>query len=91
MTIRNCAGNAVNIVPAGMADVTIVNSTLSHSGNGVSVGANGTARLAGNSIVYNTNGLISSGGRGAQIISYGNNLIDGNTTNGTASTKSSLQ
>lgn len=90
MTIRNCAGNAVNVAPAGTADVTIVNATLSQSGVGVYVGANATVRMAGNTIVYNTTGL-SAPGRGAQLLSYGTNLVDGNVNNGASTGKASLQ
>ncbi|CAN5314840.1 right-handed parallel beta-helix repeat-containing protein [soil metagenome] len=91
MTIRNCVGMAVNVTPAGMADVTIANSTLSQNGTAVNAGANGTVRIAGNTIIYNTTGLAASGARGSQIISYGNNVIDGNVTNGAVTSKASLQ
>ncbi len=90
MTIRNCGGNAINGAPAGSADITITNSTLSQNGVGVSAAANSTVRITGNTIVYNTTGL-AAGGRGAQIISYVNNVVAGNVTNGAPTSKGSLQ
>ncbi len=41
--------------------------------------SSGTIRISGNTITGNTTGLLSTGG---SIISFGNNAIDGNTTNG---------
>ena len=90
MTIRNCTGNAINVAPAGSADVTITNSTLSQNGIGVYAGTNGTARITGNTIVYNTTGL-SALARSSQIISYRNNMIDGNGTNGAPTSTVALQ
>jgi hypothetical protein len=46
------------------------------------------ARVAASTIVYNGTG-ISTAGTG-KIVSFGNNVIDGNVKNGTATTKGAL-
>jgi hypothetical protein len=90
MTIRNCAGNAINAAPAGATDITVTNSTLSQNGKGVSVGANATVRISGNTIAYNNTGLTVAG-LGGKLITLGNNAVGGNVIDGAANSKSSLQ
>ena len=53
---------------------------ISNGGAGVSADANGIARLNGNVITFNVTGLESL--NGGILISYGNNAIENNNTNG---------
>jgi Right handed beta helix region len=87
-TIRNNNGAAVNGNSAGTADITVVNSLLSGNDKGIGAGANSTIRISGNSILYNTIGLSVSQGK---IVSFQNNVIDGNGTNGAPTSKATLQ
>ena len=83
VAVRNASIRAaltgINANPlSGSADVMVTGSSLTFNGTGINAGANATFRLAGNTIAYNTTGLAGSG----KINSFGNNAIDGNTTNG---------
>lgn len=77
-TIRSTA-SAVNVFPAnGSADVLVAACRLTFNTTAVTVAANSTVRISGNIISQNTTGLAGAG----KIFSFGNNAIDGNTTNG---------
>jgi len=89
-TIRNCVSNGINITPSASTDVTITNSAISFNGIGVYTGANGVARLSGNTISYNTTGIAPTG-RGAQIVSFGNNTFTGNLTDGVPTSTATQQ
>lgn len=78
-SIRSNGGNGVSGFSMATADVMVSNSVL--SGNAIAINAaNGTTfRLSGNTIAFNMTGLSASAGK---IISFKNNSIDGNGTNG---------
>ena len=87
-SIRNNAGSGVTTTAGASADIAVSNSLLSGNGKGISftgnasgppLAGNSVFRLSGNTIVYNTTGLSGVG----KMISYKNNTIDGNETNGT--------
>lgn len=69
------------VFTTGAAELDIDNSQASNNGaNGVSAqGASATVRITSNKIVGNAVGISVSGG---QVISFGNNSIGGNTSNG---------
>jgi hypothetical protein len=79
---------AVNVNPvSGTADATVTGTSLTFNGTGVNAGTNGTARLSGNTIAYNTTGLTATG----KIYSFGNNVLDANGTNGTPTSTTPLK
>ncbi|MGD9630090.1 MAG: right-handed parallel beta-helix repeat-containing protein [Pyrinomonadaceae bacterium] len=88
-TIRNINGEAISASPAtGTASVFVADSLI--AGNRTGIGAvNSTVRISGNSIVHNTTGLLT--GANGSIVSYRNNVIDGNGTNGSPTSVVSLQ
>ena len=57
----------------------VTNSLLNGNGTGVTASNGTTVRLSGNTIVFNRTGLAAPTGK---IISFRNNSIDGNGTNG---------
>ncbi|CAN5521544.1 right-handed parallel beta-helix repeat-containing protein [soil metagenome] len=78
-TFQNSIINGNNTgVLVNVGELTMTNCQISQNGTGVQAGSGGIIRIAGNSITSNTTGL-----SGSTIISFGNNLISGNTTNGT--------
>ncbi len=90
-SIRNVVGSGVNGASSGVSDITVTGSLLAGNGVGITAaGANTVFRLSENSIVSNSTGLSIPTG-GGKIISYKNNLIDGNRTNGTPTSTISLQ
>lgn len=82
-TIRNVAGNAIGGVPTVSADITVVDSRFTGNGTALLASANVIIRIAGNSVFYNTTGLLAQT-RG-QILSFGNNFVNNNGTDGTPS------
>ena len=89
-SLRNNNGAGVNGQPTGTADIVVSNSLLSGNGTGMSAGSAATFRISGNTIVYNSAGLVTHG-RTGKIISYQNNTLDGNSTNGSPTSTSVLQ
>ena len=92
VAVRNASIRAtltgINANPAsGSADVLVTGSSLTFNGTAVNAGSNGTVRLSGNTIAYNTTGL---GGAG-KIYSFGNNVLDANGTNGTPTSTTPLK
>jgi hypothetical protein len=80
-SISNTNTVGVNVSPAGviLADVNLINVLLSINNVGINAtGINATVRVANSSIVNNTTGISSSTGK---VISFGNNIIAGNTNN----------
>jgi hypothetical protein len=76
----NGAGAGVNATTTGpTAQIMVNRSTLSYKGNfgATADGANATVRIGYSSITGNGNS--ASGVNGGQVLSYGNNLINGNT------------
>jgi hypothetical protein len=67
------------------ADMTLMGCDISKNTTGVS-GNTANIRLNGNTITSNTTGL-----SGSSIVSYGNNVIQGNGTNGSATSTVTLQ
>ena len=88
-SIRNNAGFAIGGVPAGQTGIWVSNSQLAGSQIGVSAGTNVTFWLSSNSITFNINGLTAQ--KGGNIISFGNNSIDGNESNGTPTSTAALR
>ena len=88
-SIRNAAANAISGAPVGSTDIWVAGSSITGNGTGLRAGANSTFRISGSTIGFNTTGL-SVLLRG-QIISFGNNAIDGNTTNGSPSSTVALR
>jgi hypothetical protein len=69
---------------ANAASASVKNSVLSNNGNGITANSNGAiVRISGVQVFDNTKGLNQIGG--GVIVSYGNNEIDGNTTDGAPS------
>jgi len=88
-TIRNINGQGVSAGPAeGTASVFVCDSLI--AGNRTGIGAvNSTVRISGNSIVHNATGMLT--GANGSIVSYKNNVIDGNGTNGSPTSTATLQ
>jgi len=79
--IRSNAGSGINgFLSNGSADIMVTNSLLNGNGKGIYAGPGATFWLSGNTIAFNTIGL-SSAAQG-KIVSFKNNSIDGNGTNG---------
>lgn len=88
-SIRNNAGAGINGVPTGTAEIAVTNSFFTGNGTAVVANANATIRLSGNSIMHNTVGL--SYAKQGKIISFKDNAIDANGTNGTPTSTAILQ
>jgi hypothetical protein len=73
------ASNTTGILAAS-AEVGVESCSVSGNGTGISALAAGNLILSGNMIAENTTGLAASGG--GTIVSFGNNAILGNATNG---------
>jgi hypothetical protein len=77
--IGNAGGAEGNV---NAASVTVTNSVVSGNGNGIIAFFSAIFRVSGVQVFNNTQGLKLAGGA---INSYGNNEIDGNTTDGAPS------
>lgn len=87
-TIRSNAGAGINgFSTDGLIDIMVANSLLNGNGKGISASTGTTVRLSGNTIAFNTTGLSATG----KIVTYKNNTIDGNGTNGASSSAETLQ
>lgn len=71
----------------GSANIMVANSILSGSNTAIFAGLNSTIRISGNLIVANMAGLTGQG----KIISFKNNTIDGNASNGSPTSTVVLQ
>jgi len=81
-TIRSNAGAGISgLSTSGPIDIMVTNSLLNGNGTGILAGAGTVFRLSGNTIAFNTTGLSAPQGK---IVSFRNNSIDGNGTNGAA-------
>ena len=89
-SIRNVSGTAINAMSTGTSQVMVSQSLITGNGTGISAGAESAVRISGNVITNNVTGLLHSP-RGASIISFLNNTIDGNGTNGTSTSTVVLQ
>ncbi len=89
-SIRNVVGTAISATSSGTSQVMVIDSLITGNGIGVSVNGESAVRISGNVITNNQTGLLRTL-RGAQIISFLNNVIDGNVTNGTPSSTVALQ
>jgi hypothetical protein len=78
---HNGGGINVGAAPTAHASLMIADSTLSNSGNYAiaSNGATATVRVTRSRITGNVTGLLNGGG---SLVSYGDNNLDGNTTDG---------
>jgi len=86
-TLNNCGAAGLSVVPnGGSATVTLDRSTVQFtSGTGVlASGAAATVRLTNSTVLDNGVGL--SAASGASIISFNNNRLKGNTSDGDAPT-----
>lgn len=90
--IRNNVQAALNLPggPAFSMNAFVLNTVISGNGTGISPERGSVTRISGVSIVGNTNGIGTPVGNG-QVISYRNNLIDGNGTNGAPTSNLPLQ
>jgi len=86
---NNTVSGITGTSSAAIYDVLLSNCLISGNGIGVSSGRNTTMRISGNSIFGNTTGI--SPGRFGAIISFQNNSIDGNGTNGIPTSTVALQ
>lgn len=87
--ISNC-NKAVNVVPTGVviAEINVIGVLIGMNDVGVnSTGTGATVRLFNSSIVNNNTGVSASTGK---VISFGNNIIAGNTTNNPVTVMSQL-
>ncbi|MEQ1763272.1 MAG: right-handed parallel beta-helix repeat-containing protein [Pyrinomonadaceae bacterium] len=88
-TLRNNSMHGISLGPAEGTATAFVTRTLI-AGNRTGVGAtNATVRISGCDIAHNTTGIAA--GTNGTIISYKNNAIDGNGTNGSPTSTVSLQ
>lgn len=69
------------------ATLGVMRSNISHNTTGVNSSTGGTIRLTGNMITNNGTGLTATG----NITSFSNNMFQGNTSNGTPTTTTTLQ
>jgi hypothetical protein len=88
-SIRNNTGNGINAAPTGSADITVSRSLIAGNATGLTANGNASIRITGNTVTYNTTGL--SALKGGKIISFKDNAIDGNGTNGAPSSTVALQ
>lgn len=90
--IRNNVQAALNLPggPAFSMNAFVLNTVISGNGTGISPERGSVTRISGVSVVGNTNGIGTPVGNG-QVISYRNNLIDGNGTNGAPTSNLPLQ
>jgi len=86
-TIRSNKGAGINgfLSGDGAIDVLVSNSLISGNGTGISASTGATIRLSGSTIAFNTTGLTG------KVISFKNNAIEGNGTNGTPTSSDSLR
>jgi hypothetical protein len=85
---NNDHSGVVAIAPAGAQSVNVMLADSTSANNGVATGASGvradgalsTVRIS--NVAITGNGLGVSTANSAQLLSYGDNLIDGNTANG---------
>ena len=88
-TSIRAASYGIKVVPAsGSADVTVAGSSISFTGTGISAGENSTVRMTRNTITLNKIGITAV--KGASIVSFKDNAIDGNGING-APTSTAIQ
>ena len=89
-TIRNNTLAGVGGTPtADPAEIMVSGSLIAGNGIGVSAGPNATIRLGSNAITANKIGLAAA--KNGAIISFKNNAIDGNGTNGAPTSTTPLQ
>jgi hypothetical protein len=82
------SGNNTGVL-VNAGELVMSNCEVAQNGVGVQVGNAGTIRISGNTIAANGTG-VSVGAGGGNIISFSNNVIKGNTTNGTPTTTEGL-
>lgn len=88
-SIRSNTGIGINAVPSGSADVTVSKSLIAGNGSGLLAKGTATIRISGNMITHNTTGLSATDG--GKIISFRDNAVAGNGTNGAATSTVALQ
>lgn len=87
-SIRN-NGTGIGAAPKELADVFVSESLIAGNGVGLLSSANSTIRISNNIITRNATGL-STANKGS-IISFGNNALSGNTTDGIPTSVSALK
>lgn len=91
-SIRNNNGSGIiGSFAGGTIDIMVSNSLITGNSTGISAGSGTTVRLSGNTIAYNTTGLSAPAGGGGKLLSFKNNAIDGNGTNGAPTSTATLQ
>jgi Right handed beta helix region len=88
-SIRSSMGSGINAAPTGTADVMVSGSLIAGNATGLLANARATVRISGNTITNNTTGLSAVGG--GKIVSFKDNAIDGNGTNGAPTSTVTLQ
>jgi len=88
-SLRNNTQAGISVVPTeGTATLFVTGSLIAGNGTGI-LATSSTARISGNKIVHNLIGI--SAGTNGSIISYHDNVIDGNGVNGSPTSTGSLQ
>ena len=86
--IRNNTGSGVSTFTTSTAEIAVTKCMIGGNGTGVMARENSTFRISGNSIMHNKTGLFFLSGK---IISFKDNVIDGNGTNGMPTSSVALQ
>lgn len=73
-------GNGVNGLNIQGSDIAVSNCMISRNGTGILATQNGTVRISGNTVSENSIGLTPA--TKGFIVSYGNNAVSGNASNG---------
>ena len=89
-TIRNNASIGINNQSVGVSDTVISGCTITGNGTGVSSTRASSIWISNNVITFNTVGL-GYGVRLGRIVSFQNNFIESNGTNGTPTATTTLQ
>lgn len=88
-TIRNNSGSGVGTFSTNTTEIAVSKCVIGGNGTGILAAANATFRITGNSIMHNVTGL--SARSGGKIVSFKDNAIDGNGTNGVPTSTVALQ
>ena len=83
------ASNNTYGIGASSAAIMVRNSTISNNAVGIAADQSATVRITQSTITGNGTGWQAT--NGGQLLTYGNNNVDGNTTNGAATTTLTLE
>jgi hypothetical protein len=85
---RGTPGVAINVAAPAPVQVSVFNTALVNNTTAIQAGSNATVQVAGSQIAGNATGLSANGGT---ILSFGNNALGGNGTDGAPSKTVPLQ